>query len=166
MPAHLPLWRYPNILQDHGISVRASDQMICLTPVKHQFLFPQCCLAYFGAWPQTLGLNRFWGPVQKESKQPRGKIIGWVCHHTMWCLISPMLLLLHREMGKVEGYPQPNEDITSSPTSSLSWKFVEDLEFSPKQQRCRIFTAFLTRGNLVKMPPLREISDLHKMWHR
>ena len=41
--------------------------------------------------------------------------------------------------------PQSNEDIRSSWTSLLSWKFVEDLEFSaksPKQQRCFIFAAF------------------------
>ena len=33
----------------------------------------------------------------------------------------------HWEIGKVEGCPQPNEDIRSSWTSSLSWKFANSL---------------------------------------
>ena len=37
-----------------------------------------------------------------------GVFEGWVIETRHW------------EMGKVEGCPQPNEDITSSPTSSLS----------------------------------------------
>jgi len=76
-------------------------------------------------------------------------------------LISPtnaMSLWLSLGMGKLR-VASSQWSITSSPTSSLSWKFVEDLEFSPKLRRCWIFTAFLTWGNLVKMPPLHKISD-------
>ena len=77
-------------------------------------------------------------------------------YHFLKCSHTPSI---HWEMGKVEGCPQPNEDITSSLTSSLSWKIVEDLEFSPKPWRCQFFTAFLTHRNLVKMPPLHKISN-------
>jgi len=67
-------------------------------------------------------------------------------------------------MGQVEGCPQPNEDITSFTDIFTILKIVEDLEFSPKPQRCQIFTAFFDPWEFGEDAASSQKSlDSHKM---
>ena len=88
----------------------------------------------------------------------------YILVHYKWCswLASNIMCALNVPANI---YPSPLQEV-----QLISWEYCvhfkhasRHTEFSPKRQRCQIFTAFLTCGNLVKMPPLHEISDLHKM---